>query len=261
MSACMKRIITLAVELRNLSDFQWQPGAEEFVKEYKNFQSGFFYFNFNLDQQGWQAAEKQLKTKGLVYKAYYKLELEDIEIKDYQAFNLTIPALYNLIKTSPKGNFSLNRQELGDLPMAEDFGLNILVFSDLVWKVLQNFSATPELFYERSMMASGKEYYLSKLPLLADSPLIVLGEVKVKADADNSETYYPDGVDDRFDLAQEGISFLHEHHFVTVFNFEYKGTIYQKKVPNFLISGALAFELHKLSKEFFQITPLTLKQI
>lgn len=257
----MKRIITLAVELRNLSNFQWHPGAEEFAKEYSNFQSGFFYFNFDLDQQGWQAAEEQLKTEGLAYKVYYKLELEDVEIKDYQAFNLTIPALCNLITTSPEGNFSLNRRELGDLPMAEDFGSNLLVFSDLVWTVLQSFSATPELVFERSMMVSGAKYYLSKLPLLADSPLIVLGEVKVKADADSSKTYYPDGVDDRFDLAPEGISFLHEHHLVTVFNFEYQGTTYQKKVPNFLISGALAFELHKVSKEFFQITPLTLKQI
>ena len=257
----MKRIITLAVELRNLSNFQWQPGAEDFAKEYENFQSGFFYFNFDLDQPGWQAAETQLKTKGLAYKVYYKLELEDVEIKDYQAFNLTIPALYNLITTSPKGKLSLNRQELGDLPMAEDFDLKVLVFSDLVWKVLQGFSATPELFYERRMTAGGKNYYLSKFPLTAASPLIVLGEAKVKANADNSETYYPDQADDRFDLAQEGLSFLHEHHFVTVSNFEYKGTIYQKKVPNFIISGALAFELQKASKEYFQITPLTLKQI
>lgn len=257
----MKRIITLAVELRNLSDFQWQPGAEAFAEKYKDAQSGFFYFNFNLDQQEWQVAENQLKTNELTYRVYYKLELEDAEIKDYPAFNLTIPALYDLIKTSATGKISLNKRELGDLLIAKDFESGILVFSGPVWKVLQRFSATPELFYEHSVAVSGKEYYLSKLPVLSDSPLIVLGDVKIKADLDNSGTYYPDGIDERFDIAPDGIAFLHKHHFVAAFNFEYKGSVHRKKMPNFLISGALAVELNKLSKALFQLTPLTLKQI
>lgn len=258
----MKRIITLGVALRDLSTFQFSRGAEAFIKEYEAFQVDFFYFNFNIEQDEWKTAEERLKELDLKYRAYYKIELQDDEIKNYPVFNLTIPALFGLVATSSGNEVSISKRELGDLLLAEDFDSKLLVFSDSVWKVLQEFSAAPDLYHGKALFLKKNKYFLSRLPIVSEIPLIVLNAESIKEETGGPEvTYYPDGLDERFDIALEGISFVQKYHFISAYNFEYKHQLYSKKAPNFLISGKLAFALHSLSKGAIQMTPLTLKQI
>lgn len=258
----MERKIIYAVELRNLEDFTFNPGAETFTEKFKSFQEAYPYFNFPLDQDDWKEAEKTLASLHLKYKTLYKIELKEEEIKDYPVFILAIPPLYALLEQQAKGAFKINAKELDNLPLAEDFDSGLLVMEKKFLETLQRLEVIVELKSKAPAAIRKKTYFITGPPKEMDIPLKVLQADAIREHTgDLAGTFYAEGSDDRFNLSATGIRYVRQHHFVSSSLFEYEGKTYKEKPAHVLISGTLAFALKKAFKQHLLITPLTLNHI
>lgn len=258
----MERTIIYAVELRNLADFTFKPGAETFIEKFNSFQAGYPYFNFNLDKDDWKEAEKTLDSLHLPYKIFYKIELKEEEIRDYPVFSLAIPPLYELLEAQAKGGFKINAKELDNLPLAEDFDSGLLVMDKKILEILQRLQVAVDLKVKEPVAIRKKNYFITNPPKEMNHPLKVLKADAIRENTGElAGTFYAEGADDRFDLAAAGIRQVGEHHFLSCSLLEYKGKTYKTKPAHVLISGTLAFELKKAFKQQILITPLTLNHI
>lgn len=258
----MERTIIYAVELRNLEDFTFNPGAETFTEKFNRFQADYPYFHFNLDQDDWKEAEKTLASLHLKYKTFYKIGLKEQEIKDYPVFSLAIPPLYELLEEQAKGGWKINAKELDNMPLAEDFDSGLLVMEEKVLEILQRLEVAVESKSTVPAAIRKKKYFITDPPKEMDIPMKVLHADAIREHTGHlAGTFYAEGSDDRFDLSAAGIRYVQQHHFVSSSLFEYEGKTYKKKPAHVLLSGTLAFALKKAFKQQILISPLTLNHI
>lgn len=256
----MQKKVIFSVDLKNLSDFSFFPGAEEFRQKYIKREVNYSYFSFDTGKNEWKEAENDLLKSNLQYRKFFELGLQQSEIREYPVFNLTVPVLYNLLDSEEPA--SINYSEMGGAMLAEDFKSGVLVIDTRIGNAISAINKSIKLINDTSDTKKGKKYQLLKdLPVLELPRTIIAAKAIKENSVEYAGTFYADGWDGRSTLSNEGIDFITNEHFAASWLFEFKNAIYRQNVPNYLISGVLADTIIRTFKQKVQCTPLTLDYI
>lgn len=256
----MQKRVIFSVDLKNLSDFSYFPGAEEFRQKYIHHEYDYSYFSFDISKDEWPNAENELSKSKLQYRKFFEIVLNKNEISEYPVFNLTIPAIYDLVDT--ENLEQINYSEMGSAVIAEDFKSRLLVIDIKIMETLSALNPDIKPINEITYINRNKKYQLLKNIPILKPPRIIIAASGIKENiGEYTSTFYADGWDGRSTLSDDGIDFIKNEHLAASWFFEFKNATYRQNTPNYLISGVFADKITKMFKQKVQCTPLTMGNI
>ncbi|GFO54783.1 hypothetical protein GMSM_17900 [Geomonas sp. Red276] len=252
----MNKIVLFSVELKNLDDFTFHPGAEAFQEKYRSHEVEHTYFAFTFEEKLWKEAEKELKKAGIPYEKSFNLVLEDGEVPLHPVHYLTVPALYDLV-TGDEEEPELSGEVAG-FPIAQDFLSEVVVARVQLFEELVRLNPAIKPALDEVFTVKRKGYrILDGLPELEEPMQIPYASGVAENEGDSVGTYYVEGWDGRSSISEEAVGFVRANHLVAARVFEVRGKSYRQNAPNYLVSGEFAAFLQKKFKDL-QLTPMTL---